>query len=118
MKKKDRRLIAVASGFNTKNARSSESLKLLYWGFRNSNTFEISKKDETIFELDTWLGVKNKVKATTKEDFYVTINKKDIRYLSVSLDYTGPIQAPIDKGAEVAKIIVTQKDNVLKEISL
>jgi D-alanyl-D-alanine carboxypeptidase (penicillin-binding protein 5/6) len=118
MKKKDRRLIAVASGFNTKNARSSESLKLLNWGFRNSNTFEISKKDETIFELDTWLGVKNKVKATTKEDFYVTINKKDIRYLSVSLDYTGPIQAPIDKGAEVAKIIVTQKDNVLKEISL
>ena len=118
MKKKDRRLIAVASGFNTKNARSSESLKLLNWGFRNSNTFEISKKDETIFELDTWLGVKNKVKATTKEDFYVTINKKDIRYLSVSLDYTGPIQASIDKGAEVAKIIVIQKDNVLKEISL
>ena len=118
MKKKDRRLIAVASGFNTKNSRSSESLKLLNWGFRNSNTFEISKKDETIFELDTWLGVKNKVQATTKEDFYVTINKKDIRYLSVSLDYTGPIQAPIDKGAEVAKIIVTQKDNVLKEISL
>ena len=34
------------------------------------------------------------------------------------MDYTGPIQAPIDKGAEVAKIIVTQKDNVLKEISL
>ena len=118
MKKKDRRLIAVASGFNTKNARSSESLKLLNWGFRNSNTFEISKKEETIFELDTWLGVKNKVQATTKEDFYITINKKDIRYLSVSLDYTGPIQAPIDKGAEVAKIIVTQKDNVLKEISL
>ena len=118
MKKKDRRLIAVASGFNTKNSRSSESLKLLNWGFRNSNTFEISKKEETIFELDTWLGVKNKVQATTKEDFYITINKKDIRYLSVSLDYTGPIQAPIDKGAEVAKIIVTQKDNVLKEISL
>ena len=118
MKKKDRRLIAVASGFNTKNSRSSESLKLLNWGFRNSNTFEISKKDETIFELDTWLGVKNKVQVSTKEDFYVTINKKDIRYLSVSLDYTGPIQAPIDKGAEVAKIIVTQKDNVLKEISL
>ena len=32
MKKKDRRIIAVASGFNTKNLRSSESLKLLNWG--------------------------------------------------------------------------------------
>ena len=97
MKKKDRRLIAVASGFNTKNSRSSESLKLLNWGFRNSNTFEISKKDETIFELDTWLGVKNKVQATTKEDFYVTINKKDIRYLSVSLDYTDPFKHQLIK---------------------
>ena len=60
MIKKDRRIIAVASGFDTKNLRSSQSLKLLNWGFRNTNTFEISKKGETIFELDTWLGKKNK----------------------------------------------------------
>ena len=118
MKKNERRMIAVASGFETKNLRSSQSLKLLNWGFRNTNTFEISKKDETIFEIDTWLGVKPKIKATTKEDFYVTINKKDIRYLIVSLDYKGPIQAPIYKGTEVAKIIVTQKDNIIKEIPL
>ena len=118
MKKNDRRVIAVASGFETKNLRSSESLKLLNWGFRNTNTFEISKKDETFFEIDTWLGVKNKLKVTTKESFYVTINKKDIRYLNVSLAYSGPIQAPIDQNEEVGKIIVTQKDNVLKEIPL
>ena len=53
MKKNDRRLIAVASGFQTKNLRSSESLKLLNWGFRNTNTFEITKKDNSIFELET-----------------------------------------------------------------
>ena len=75
MKKKDRRVIAVASGFNTKSLRSSESLKLLNWGFRNTNTFEISKNGETIFELDTWLGTTNKIKATTKEDFYLTIQR-------------------------------------------
>ena len=103
MKKKDRRMIAVASGFNTKNQRSSESLKLLNWGFRNTNTFEISKKDETYFELDTWLGTSNKIKATTKEDFYLTINKKDITHLNVSLEYIGPIQAPIKKGEQNSK---------------
>ena len=118
MKKNDRRVIAVASGFETKNLRSSQSLKLLNWGFRNTNTFEISKKDETIFEIDTWLGVKSKIKASTKEDLYITINKKDIRYLTVSLDYKGPIQAPIYKDSEIAKIVVTQKDNTIKEIPL
>ena len=118
MKKNERRVIAVASGFETKNLRSSQSLKLLNWGFRNTNTFEISKKDETIFEIDTWLGVKPKIKASTKEDLYITINKKDIRYLTVSLDYEGPIQAPIYKDTEIAKIVVTQKDNTIKEIPL
>ena len=118
MKKNDRRLIAVASGFETKNLRSSESLKLLNWGFRNTNTFEISKKDETIFEIDTWLGEKNKIKATSKEDYYVTINKKDIGHLTISLDYTGPIKAPVNKGTKVANIVVSKKDEIIKSLPL
>jgi serine-type D-Ala-D-Ala carboxypeptidase (penicillin-binding protein 5/6) len=118
MKKNDRRIIAVASGFETKNARSSQSLKLLNWGFRNSNTFEISKKNETMFELDTWLGKKNKINAVTKEDYYVTINKKDIRHLTVSLKYTGPVIAPIKKGDKIAELIVKKKDKNLKTLSL
>ena len=118
MKKKERRLISVVSGFDTKTLRSSESLKLLNWGFRNTNTFEISKKGETNFNLDTWLGKKNKILATTKEDFHVTINKKDIRHLSVSLQYNGPIKAPIDEGTEVANIIVYNKDKVIKKLPL
>ena len=118
MKKNDRRIIAVASGFNTKNLRSSESLKLLNWGFRNTNTFEISKKDETFFELDTWLGIKNKISATTKEDYYITINKKDIRHLSVSLEYLGPISAPVQKGTKIANIVVSKKDEVIKTLPL
>ena len=118
MKKKDRRLIAVISGFETKNTRSTESLKILNWGFRNTSTFEISKKDVTTFELDAWLGKKNKVLASSKEDLYVTVDKKDIRHLNVSLKYDGPISAPIDKGSKVASIIVTKKDKVIKELPL
>mgnify|MGYP002051858389 FL=1 len=118
MKKKDRRIIAVASGFNTKNLRSSESLKLLNWGFRNTNTFEISKKDETIFELNTWLGIKDKIKAMPNEDYYLTINKKNIGHLSVSLEYDGPILAPVKKGDQIATIIVSKKDKKIKTLPL
>ena len=118
MKKKDRRVIAVVSGFETKKLRSTESLKLLNWGFRNTNTFEISKKDKTFFELDTWLGTKNKITATTKEDYYVTINKKNISHLTVSLEYNGPISAPIKKGAQIANIVISKKDEKLKTLPL
>ena len=118
MKKNDRRLIAVISGFETKNTRSSESLKLLNWGYRNTNTFEISKKGKTFFELDTWLGRKDKILATTKEDFYITINKKDISHLNVSLEYNGPISAPIKTGSQVANLIIAKKNEVIKKLPL
>ena len=118
MQKNTRRIIAVGSGFPTKNFRSSESLKLLNWGFRNTNTYEISKKDQTFFELDTWLGTKNKIQAITKEDFYLTLNKKDIRNLKVFLEYDGPIKTPIQKDQEIARLIVSNKDEVIKTLPL
>ena len=118
MIKKDRRVIAVISGFENKSLRSSESLKLLNWGFRNTNTFEITKKGETLFEIDTWLGKKNKIMATSKEDYYITINKKDIRHLKVSLEYNGPISAPIVKDTQIANIIISKKDEIIKSLPL
>ncbi len=118
MKKDTRRIIAVGSGFPTKNLRSSQSLKLLNWGFRNTNTYEISKTGETFFELDTWLGKKNKVKAITKEDYYLTLDKKNIRDLKVFLEYNGPIKTPVQKDQKIANLIVLQKDEVIKTLPL
>ena len=118
MKKNDRRLIAVVSGFPTKNLRSSESLKLLNWGFRNTNTFEVSRSDKSLFELNTWLGKKEKIQVTTKEDYHITINKKDIRNLKVSLKYDGPIVAPVDKGEKIAQLDISIKDELVKSLPL
>ena len=53
-----RRLIAVASGFKTKNDRSKESMKLHMWGFTNFDTLQISKQGEDFSEFDVWLGKK------------------------------------------------------------
>ena len=88
------------------------------WGFRNSNTYEISNINLTFFELETWLGKKNKVKATTKEDFYLTLNKKDIRHLKVFLDYDGPVKAPIEKDQKIADLVILSKDVVIKKLPL
>ena len=118
MQKDTRRIIAVGSGFPTKNFRSTESLKLLNWGFRNTNTYEISDKNKTFFELDTWLGTKNKIKAVTKQDYYLTLNKKDIRHLKVILEYDGPIKAPIQKDQKIASLIVLKKDEVIQTLPL
>ncbi len=118
IKRETRRLISVGSGFNTKSSRTSESIKLLSWGFRNSDTFQISKKDESQFNIKTWLGKKNIVKGITKEDFYITLSKKDSRTFKVILNYTGPVKAPIKKDQEIATLKVYKKDELIETIPI
>ena len=114
--RESRRLIAVGSGFKTIASRSNQSRKLLTWGLTSSETFEIAKKNETIFEIDTWLGHKKKTPGYTKKDIYYTIAKKDLRNFEVFLEYPGPIKAPIGKDEEIAAIKIYDKDKLVKTI--
>ena len=114
MQKKTRRLIAVGSGFKTNSLRASQSRKLLSWGFSNTETFELSKKNETLFDVKIWLGKNKTISGYTKEDFYITIEKKDLRNFNTFIEYTGPVKAPVKKGEEIASIKVYIKDELLK----
>ena len=116
MKRDERRLIAVASGFQTKNSRSNDSLKLLSWGFRNTDTFQISKTNETIFPVRSWLGKSENINGVTKENVYITLKKKEARNLKVNLKYNGPIKAPIKKDQKIANIEIMVKDELIKKV--
>ena len=118
IKRNDKRLIAVGSGFSTKTARSKESLKLLTWGLINFDTIKISNNNEFFSELDVWNGKKNKVKVYTKEDIYKTIPKAKKKYLKVIIEYNGPIQAPIKKDDIVGKIKISFKDDLIDSYDL
>jgi len=113
-----RRLIAVGSGFNTKNDRSRESAKLLTWGLTNFDLIEIAKANTPIDNLDVWLGKKDTVKAYIKNDIYKTIPKARKKLLKVSLNYNGPIQAPIKKDDLLGKLQLTYNGNFIKEYDL
>ena len=113
-----RRLIAVGSGFNTKKARSRESAKLLTWGLTNFDLIEIAKSNTVIENADVWLGKKNQVKTYVNKDIYKTIPKGRKKHLRVSINYTGPIQAPINKDDVLGKLIVTYKNELIEEYDL
>ena len=114
----NRRLIAVASGFNTKKDRSIESTKLIIWGVTNFDVVEIAKKDTSITELDVWLGKKNKVKTYIKKDVYKTIPKARKKYLKIIVDYEGPVEAPIKKDDVLGKLKISYKDEIIEEYDL
>ena len=118
IKRNNRRLIAVGSGFKTRNLRSKESQKLLIWGLTNYSTVEIAKKESKFIDLDVWLGQKETVGVYSKTDIYKTIQKAKLRKLKVKLLYDGPIKAPIKKNDLVAKLIISNDDNLLSEHDL
>ena len=113
-----RRLIAVGSGFNTKNDRSRESAKLLTWGLTNFDLIEIAKTTSSIGSLDVWLGKKDTVATYVKKDIYKTVPKARKKFLKVSIIYKGPIPAPIKKDTILGKLKITFKGELVDEYDL
>ena len=116
--RKGRRLIAVGSGFNTKNDRSRESAKLLTWGLTNFDLIEIAKTDTPIENIDVWQGKKNTVGVYVKKNIYKTVPKARKKNLKVTIIYNGPIQAPINKDDILGKLKVSYKNETIEEYDL
>ena len=113
-----RRLIAVGSGFNSKNSRSRESSKLLTYGLTNFDLVNISKANEPFEKVDVWLGKLDKVDVYTNQDIYKTIKKAKKKLLKVSIKYDGPVEAPIKKDEKIAILKVVYNDELVGEYDL
>jgi serine-type D-Ala-D-Ala carboxypeptidase (penicillin-binding protein 5/6) len=113
-----RRLIAVGSGFNSKNARSKESTKLLTYGLTNYDLVNISKAKEPFDKVEVWQGKVDKIDVYTNQDIFKTIKKAKKKLLKVSVKYEGPIEAPIQKGEKVAILKVVYDDEIVGEYDL
>ena len=113
-----RRLIAVGSGFKTKNSRSKESTKLLTYGLTNFDLVEIAKSKIAFQKIDVWLGKEDSVEAYTNQDIYKTIKKAKKKLLKVSVKYDGPIEAPIKKDQKIAKLRIVYDQELVGEYDL
>ena len=116
--KKGRRLIAVGSGFNSKNDRSRESTKLLTYGLTNYDLVHIAKSGEPFHKIEVWLGKENFVNVYTNEDIFKTIKKRKKKLLKVSIKYDGPIEAPIKKDEKIATLKIVYDQEFVGEYDL
>ncbi len=118
IKRNERRLIAVGSGFETKNSRSKQSLKLLTWGLTKFETIKIAEKNKNFTTVDIWHGKKNSLNVFVNTDIYKTIPKAKKKYLRAVVIYDGPLIAPIIKNDKVAKLKVFFKDEIIGDYDL
>ncbi|MDC3125571.1 D-alanyl-D-alanine carboxypeptidase [Candidatus Pelagibacter sp.] len=113
-----RRLIAVGSGFNSKSARSKESIKLLTYGITNFDLVEIAKSNEPFQKVDVWLGKQDSVYVYTDKNIFKTIKKAKKKLLKVSIKYNGPVEAPIKKDQKIATLRVVYDQELVGEYDL
>ena len=117
-----RRLIAVGSGFKTKTSRAYESNKLLNYGLSQFATIEIAKQNEIFTDLDVWLGKKKTVSVYVDQDIYKTLLKSESlnkeKYLKVTINYSGPVKAPIKKNDILGKLKISYKNHSIEEYDL
>ena len=118
IKRNGRRLVAVGSGFETKNSRSRESSKLLIYGLTNFDLVEIAKKNKPFSKLDVWLGKQDTVNVYTDQDVYKTIKKGQKKKLKVKIIYDGPVEAPINKDQKLAKLKIIYDQEQIGEYDL
>ena len=116
--RKGRRLIAVGSGFSSKNSRSKESRRMLTHGLTKYDLVKISKSNEAFHNIDVWLGKQNTVEAYTKENIYKTIKKGQKKLLKVVVKYEGPVEAPIKKDQKIATLRVVYDQELVGEYDL
>ncbi|MFW0776815.1 MAG: D-alanyl-D-alanine carboxypeptidase family protein [Rickettsiales bacterium] len=109
-KKGDRRLILVINGMTSEKQRAEEGEKLLRWGFREFTNKKLASAGQEVAKANVWFGSKLTVPLVISEDLVLTLPASTNQDISYVLRYTGPIPAPIEKGSQIAELVISVGD--------
>ena len=116
--KNGRRLILVINGLDSNILRKQESKRLMDAGFFQFKNLKILKKNINVENINVWGGEKNKLPIYSKEDIAITIPSLIKKNIKTFIKYESPLLAPINRDQKVAKLVVKNNNEVLKEFDL
>ncbi|MBM3276439.1 MAG: D-alanyl-D-alanine carboxypeptidase, partial [Candidatus Sericytochromatia bacterium] len=113
-----RRVILVVNGLSSMKARWEETARLVNWAYRDFENVTLFRKGDTVEKADVWLGAERAVPLVADRDIVFTLPRAARDKMKVAVVYSGPIQAPIAKGAAVAQIRVEVPGNAPASLPL
>jgi len=117
-KRGERRLLSVLLGAGSDAARTSESQKLLNYGFQAFDTVELYAPNKPVSSLRVWKGALAEVPAGFFAAQYVTLPKGQADKLALTLAATEPLVAPVTKGQRVGTVNVALEGRSIAEFPL
>jgi D-alanyl-D-alanine carboxypeptidase (penicillin-binding protein 5/6) len=102
-----RRIIVVAHGMGSTRERSEQSERLMAWAFREWGQYALFESGETVGNVPVWLGAREIVPVITQEQVLVSVPRKARRGMKVKLVHQEAVPAPIARGDQIAKLVVS-----------
>lgn len=99
-----RRVIFVVTGLDSEKARAEEAERIAAWAFRDFTMKEVVPEGETVASVPVWLGSKSQVALTTENGLNVLMPIGAEAGVTAEAVFTGPIQAPVAKGARLGTL--------------
>ncbi len=107
VKQGDRRIVFAISGMATDTERAEEAERIATWAFRQFALKTVVKAGAQVAQAAVFMGDADTVGLVPAEDVKLLIPALAQDALQAQVVYTGPLEAPIAKGAEVAQLVIT-----------
>ena len=90
--------------------RSEEAARVVDMAFREFRSYQLFKANEIAGQMRVWGGAKGTVSVTTGKPLAVTLQVDSRPNMKVTLNYSGPVRAPIQQGQQVGTLTVSAPD--------
>ncbi|HMN51186.1 MAG TPA: D-alanyl-D-alanine carboxypeptidase family protein [Xanthobacteraceae bacterium] len=112
------RLVVVVAGSRSERERIDDARRLLDWGFKSFEPKRIFSGNRVVANVRVFGGEKGSVAVVSRTDVNLRSQRGATERLNVRVVYEGPLQAPIRRGAEVAKVRVSRAQQLVLEAPL
>lgn len=109
------RLVSVIFGAPTEEARTAQTKELFAWGFTNFDSINVKTGKETLTTAQVWFGTKNQVNIGLVEDFSIIVPKGEKPSITTEIVLQPELNAPIQQGQVVGKLITMMNDQQIAE---
>lgn len=113
-----RRLISVVLGAASKEARASESQKLLNWGYANFDMIKLFDARQTISTAPVWKGAKSTALLGSLTPVYALVPRGTGQQIKTELTRTDPLIAPLVIGQRIGVLKISAPGQPTAEVPL
>jgi serine-type D-Ala-D-Ala carboxypeptidase (penicillin-binding protein 5/6) len=107
-----RRLLSVVLGTASREARASESQKLLNWGYTAWDAVRLFEDGKPAARVPVWKGAQREASLGAAGALYVAVPRGEGDKLKTTIERTDPLVAPLTKGQRVGTLKVTTSGGV------